>query len=140
MCVFSSDKEIRDSWQGSYTWCMDSSANIVYTWTNLGDSSGILDYLKPKSSKTTTCFQKKRRFLGDDQQKWRTVEIKLLLPVTTIILHYLTLKMATAKRSLESEGDVPDSLKKFRSDETENAIEEFLEWCKNGNLILSDKV
>ena len=48
--------------------------------------------------------------------------------------------MATAKRSLESEGDVPDLLKKFKSNETENAIEKFLDWCKNGNLILSDKV
>ena len=46
--------------------------------------------------------------------------------------------MAAAKRTLEDENS--DSLKKFKSINSENPIKEFFEWCRNGNLVLSDKV
>ncbi len=62
-----------------------------------------------------------------------------LKPVVTSKLHHLALNMASAKRSLESE-DSHELLKKFKSDDTKNNLQHFLEWCKNGKLILSEKV
>ena len=48
-------------------------------------------------------------------------------------------KMAAAKRALEADDD-PELLKKFKANDNVNTIEKFLDWCRTGKLVLSDKV
>ena len=47
--------------------------------------------------------------------------------------------MAAAKRALEADDD-PELLKKFKANDNVNTIEKFLDWCRTGKLVLSDKV